>query len=292
MLLNEFLKYLKLEKRYSSNTVKAYQIDLTQFQDYLEETYESVLQKAKHPMVRSWLAQMLDFGFSPRSVNRKITALKSFYKFLLKEEEIREDPTIKIVSPKMSKKIPSFVEEAQMRKLLDELDFVDGYAGVRDKLIIELFYSTGIRQAELINLKIKDIDISSRTIKVLGKRNKERLIPLTNVLCQKIDAYLKLRAELPIKDYSYLFLTTKGKRLYPSLVYRQVNHYLSQVTSLDKKSPHVLRHTFATHMLNNGADLNAIKELLGHANLSATQVYTHNTIDKLKKVYNQAHPRA
>lgn len=292
MLLNEFLKYLKLEKRYSSNTVKAYQIDLTQFQDYLEETYESVLQKAKHPMVRSWLAQMLDFGFSPRSVNRKITALKSFYKFLLKKEEIREDPTIKIVSPKMSKKIPSFVEEAQMRKLLDELDFVDGYAGVRDKLIIELFYSTGIRQAELINLKIKDIDISSRTIKVLGKRNKERLIPLTNVLCQKIDAYLKLRAELPIKDYSYLFLTTKGKRLYPSLVYRQVNHYLSQVTSLDKKSPHVLRHTFATHMLNNGADLNAIKELLGHANLSATQVYTHNTIDKLKKVYNQAHPRA
>ena len=292
MLLNEFLKYLKLEKRYSSHTVKAYQIDLTQFQDYLEETYESVLQKAKHPMVRSWLAQMLDFGFSPRSVNRKITALKSFYKFLLKEEEIREDPTIKIVSPKMSKKIPSFVEEAQMRKLLDELDFVDGYAGVRDKLILELFYSTGIRQAELINLKIKDIDISSRTIKVLGKRNKERLIPLTNVLCQKIDAYLKLRAELPIKDYSYLFLTTKGKMLYPSLVYRQVNHYLSQVTSLDKKSPHVLRHTFATHMLNNGADLNAIKELLGHANLSATQVYTHNTIDKLKKVYNQAHPRA
>ena len=292
MLLNEFLKYLKLEKRYSSHTVKAYQIDLTQFQDYLEETYESVLQKAKHPMVRSWLAQMLDFGFSPRSVNRKITTLKSFYKFLLKEEEIKEDPTIKIVSPKMSKKIPSFVEEAQMRKLLDELDFVDGYAGVRDKLIIELFYSTGIRQAELINLKIKDIDISSRTIKVLGKRNKERLIPLTNVLCQKIDAYLKLRAELPIKDYSYLLLTTKGKRLYPSLVYRQVNHYLSQVTSLDKKSPHVLRHTFATHMLNNGADLNAIKELLGHANLSATQVYTHNTIDKLKKVYNQAHPRA
>ena len=292
MLLNEFLKYLKLEKRYSSHTVKAYQIDLTQFQDYLEETYESVLQKAKHPMVRSWLAQMLDFGFSPRSVNRKITTLKSFYKFLLKEEEIKEDPTIKIVSPKMSKKIPSFVEEAQMRKLLDELDFVDGYAGVRDKLIIELFYSTGIRQAELINLKIKDIDISGRTIKVLGKRNKERLIPLTNVLCQKIDAYLKLRAELPIKDYSYLLLTTKGKRLYPSLVYRQVNHYLSQVTSLDKKSPHVLRHTFATHMLNNGADLNAIKELLGHANLSATQVYTHNTIDKLKKVYNQAHPRA
>jgi len=292
MLLNEFLKYLKLEKRYSSHTVKAYQIDLTQFKDYLEETYESVLHKAKHPMVRSWLAQMLDFGFSPRSVNRKITTLKSFYKFLLKEEEIKEDPTIKIVSPKISKKIPSFVEEAQMRKLLDELDFVDGYAGVRDKLIIELFYSTGIRQAELINLKIKDIDISGRTIKVLGKRNKERLIPLTNVLCQKIDAYLKLRAELPIKDYSYLLLTTKGKRLYPSLVYRQVNHYLSQVTSLDKKSPHVLRHTFATHMLNNGADLNAIKELLGHANLSATQVYTHNTIDKLKKVYNQAHPRA
>jgi len=292
MHLDEFLKYLKLEKRYSSHTIKAYQIDLTQFQDYLEETYESVLQKVKHPMVRSWLAQMLDYGISPRSVNRKITALKSFYKFLLKEEIIKEDPTLKVVPPKMSKKLPAFVEEGQMSQLLDELDFTDDYAGVRDKLMIELFYSTGIRQSELINLKIKDIDLSSNMIKVLGKRNKERLIPLTIELRQKIDAYLNIRAELPIKDSLYLLLTNKGKKLYPTLVYRQVNHYLSQVTSLDKKSPHVLRHTFATHMLNNGADLNAIKELLGHANLSATQVYTHNTIDKLKKVYNQAHPRA
>ena len=179
-----------------------------------------------------------------------------------------------------------------MRQLLDELHFVFDYSGVRDKLMIELFYSTGIRQAELINLKIKNIDLSSGIIKVLGKRNKERLIPLTTELRQKIDVYLKLRAELPVKDSSYLLLTNKGKKLYPSLVYRRVNYYLSQVTSLDKKSPHVLRHTFATHMLNNGADLNAIKELLGHANLSATQVYTHNTIDKLKKVYKQAHPRA
>lgn len=292
MLLDEFLKYLQLEKRYSSHTIKAYQIDLIQFQDYLEESYESVLRKAKHPMVRSWLAQMLDYGISPRSVKRKITALKSFYKFLLKEERIKEDPTIKLVPPKMSKKLPAFVEEEQMRYLLDELDFADGYAGLRDKLMIELFYSTGIRQSELIHLRIKDIDLSSNLIKVLGKRNKERLIPLTKELRQKIDVYLKLRAELPIKDSSYLLLTNKGKKLYPTLVYRQVNHYLSQVTSLDKKSPHVLRHTFATHMLNNGADLNAIKELLGHSNLSATQVYTHNTIDKLKKVYNQAHPRA
>ena len=292
MHLDEFLKYLKLEKRYSPHTIKAYQIDLTQFQDYLEETYESVLQKVKHPMVRSWLAQMLDYGISPRSVNRKITALKSFYKFLLKEEIIKEDPTLKVIPPKMSKKLPAFVEEGQMSQLLDELDFTDDYAGVRDKLMIELFYSTGIRQSELINLKIKDIDLSSNMIKVLGKRNKERLIPLTKELRQKIDAYLNIRAELPIKDSLYLLLTNKGKKLYPTLVYRQVNHYLSQVTSLDKKSPHVLRHTFATHMLNNGADLNAIKELLGHANLSATQVYTHNTIDKLKKVYNQAHPRA
>ena len=292
MLLDEFLKYLQLEKRYSLHTIKAYQIDLTQFQDYLEETYESVLQKAKHPMVRSWLAQMLDYGISPRSVNRKITTLKSFYKFLLKVEKIKEDPTIKVVSPKMSKKLPVFVEIGQMRQLLDDLDFPDDYAGVRDKLMIELFYSTGIRQAELIHLKIKDIDFSSNVIKVLGKRNKERLIPLTIELRQKIDTYLKLRAKLPTKDSLYLLLTNKGKKLYPSLVYRQVNHYLSKVTSLDKKSPHVLRHTFATHMLNNGADLNAIKELLGHANLSATQVYTHNTIDKLKKVYNQAHPRA
>ena len=292
MLLDEFLKYLQLEKRYSHHTIKAYQIDLTQFQDYLEETYESVLQKAKHSMDRSWLAQMLDYGISPRSVNRKITALKSFYKFLLKEEIIKEDPTLKVIPPKMSKKLPAFVEEGQMSELLDELDFTDDYAGVRDKLMIELFYSTGIRQSELINLKIKDIDLSSNMIKVLGKRNKERLIPLTIELRQKIDAYLNIRAELPIKDSLYLLLTNKGKKLYPTLVYRQVNHYLSQVTSLDKKSPHVLRHTFATHMLNNGADLNAIKELLGHANLSATQVYTHNTIDKIEKVYKQAHPRA
>ena len=292
MLIDEFLKYLQLEKRYSPHTVKAYQIDITQFQDYLDEAYESVLQNAKHSMVRSWLAQMLDYGISPRSVNRKISVLKSFYKFLLKEEKVKEDPTIKVVPPKMSKKLPVFVEEDQMRKLLDELDFTSGYAGVRDKLMIELFYSTGIRQAELIHLKINDIDLSSNVIKVLGKQNKERLIPLTLELRKKIEIYLKLRAELPVKDSSYLLLTNKGKKLYPNLVYRQVNHYLSQVTSLDKKSPHVLRHTFATHMLNNGADLNAIKELLGHANLSATQVYTHNTIDKLKKVYNQAHPRA
>ena len=292
MLLDEFLKYLRLEKRYSQHTVKAYQTDLIQFQDYLSEVYESSLQQAKHPMVRSWLAQMLDYGIAPRSVTRKITALKSFYKFLIKEERLKENPTLKIIPPKSSKKLPVFVEQSQMAILLDELTFEEGFNGVRDKLIIELFYSTGIRQSELINLKLKDVSLSSNTIKVLGKRNKERLIPFTIELRQKLEAYIKSRAELSIKDTSYLLLTQKGKKLYPTLVYRQVNHYLSQVTSLDKKSPHVLRHTFATHMLNNGADLNTIKELLGHANLSATQVYTHNTIDKLKLVYNQAHPRA
>ncbi len=292
MLLDEFLKYLRLEKRYSQHTVKAYQTDLIQFQDYLSEVDESSLQQAKHPMVRSWLAQMLDYGIAPRSVTRKITALKSFYKFLIKEERLKENPTLKIIPPKSSKKLPVFVEQSQMAILLDELTFEEGFNGVRDKLIIELFYSTGIRQSELINLKLKDVSLSSNTIKVLGKRNKERLIPFTIELRQKLEAYIKSRAELSIKDTSYLLLTQKGKKLYPTLVYRQVNHYLSQVTSLDKKSPHVLRHTFATHMLNNGADLNTIKELLGHANLSATQVYTHNTIDKLKLVYNQAHPRA
>ena len=292
MLLDEFLKYLRLEKRYSQHTVKAYQTDLTQFQDYLQEFYESNLQQATHPMVRSWLAQMLDYGIAPRSVNRKITALKSFYKFLIKEEQLKENPTLKIIPPKSSKKLPVFVEQTQMAVLLDELPFEEGFNGVRDKLIIELFYSTGIRQSELINIRVKDVSLSGNIIKVLGKRNKERLIPFTIELRQKLEAYIKSRAELSIKDTSYLLLTQKGKKLYPSLVYKQVNHYLSQVTSLDKKSPHVLRHTFATHMLNNGADLNAIKELLGHASLSATQVYTHNTIDKLKLVYNQAHPRA
>ena len=292
MLLDEFLKYLRLEKRYSQHTVKAYQTDLIQFQDYLQEFYESNLQLATHPMVRSWLAQMLDYGIAPRSVNRKITALKSFYKFLIKEGQLKENPTLKIIPPKSSKRLPVFVEQTQMAVLLDELPFEEGFNGVRDKLIIELFYSTGIRQSELINIRLKDVSLSGKTIKVLGKRNKERLIPFTMELCKKLEAYIKSRAELSIKDTSYLLLTKKGKKLYPSLVYKQVNHYLSQVTSLDKKSPHVLRHTFATHMLNNGADLNAIKELLGHASLSATQVYTHNTIDKLKLVYNQAHPRA
>lgn len=292
MPLDEFLKYLRLEKRYSPHTLKAYQTDLGQFQSYLEECYESTLLKAEHQMLRSCLAQMLDLGISPRTVNRKITALKTFYKYLLKEAHLKEDPTLKIVPPKASKRLPVFVEEGQMIKLLDELPFEEGFNGLRDKLVIELFYATGVRLAELINLKLKNVDFTEKTIKVLGKRNKERLIPLTNELMKKIDDYLMQRSQLSITDSSYLLLTQKGKKLYPSLVYKQVNHYLGQVTSLDKTSPHVLRHTFATHMLNNGADLNAIKELLGHANLSATQVYTHNTIEKLKRVYNQAHPRA
>lgn len=292
MILDEFLKYLKLEKRYSPHTLRAYQIDLSQFQEFLKETYDSTLIKADHAMSRSWLVQMLEYGISTRTVHRKITALKTFYKFLVKEEKLKIDPTLKIVLPKMNKKLPHFVELEQMNVLLDDLPFEKGYEGSRDKLILELFYSTGMRQSELIDIKINHIDFSSGLIKVIGKRNKERLIPLTNELSQKINAFMNLRNELPNSESPFLLLTLKGKKLYPSLLYRMVNHYLGQVTSLDKKSPHVLRHTFATHMLNSGADLNAIKELLGHASLSATQVYTHNSIDKLKKVYKQAHPRA
>lgn len=292
MILDEFLKYLKLEKRYSPHTLRAYQIDLSQFQEFLKETYDSTLIKADHAMSRSWLVQMLEYGISTRTVHRKITALKTFYKFLVKEEKLKIDPTLKIVLPKMNKKLPHFVELEQMNVLLDDLPFEKGYEGSRDKLILELFYSTGMRQSELIDIKINHIDFSSGLIKVIGKRNKERLILLTNELSQKINAFMNLRNELPNSESPFLLLTLKGKKLYPSLLYRMVNHYLGQVTSLDKKSPHVLRHTFATHMLNSGADLNAIKELLGHASLSATQVYTHNSIDKLKKVYKQAHPRA
>lgn len=292
MVLDEFLKYLQLEKRYSPHTIRAYQVDLSQFQEFLIEAYNSTLIKADHVMLRSWLVQMLEYGISPRTVHRKITALKTFYKFLLKEEKLQIDPTLKIVLPKMTKKLPHFVEQEQMNVLLDDLHFEKGYEGSRDKLILELFYSTGMRQSELIDIKINHIDLSSGLIKVMGKRNKERLIPLTNELSQKINAFMNLRNELPNSESPFLLLTPKGKKLYPSLLYRMVNHYLGQVTSLDKKSPHVLRHTFATHMLNNGADLSAIKELLGHASLSATQVYTHNSIDKLKKVYKQAHPRA
>ena len=287
-----YLDYLLLEKRYSYHTVKAYRTDLRIFESYLKETYNTTIDKANHAMIRSWLVEELNKGNSARTVNRKITTLKSFYKFLLKDQKIKLNPTLKISSSKTSKKLPQFVGLADMNELLDKLKFEKNFSGSRDKLIIEVFYSTGVRLSELINIKLIDVDCIKSQIKVLGKRNKERLIPLTKELQKSIEGYMILRNKQKVIDKPYLFLTDLGKKLNPSMVYRKVNNILNNVTTLEKKSPHILRHTFATHMLNNGADLNVIKELLGHASLSATEVYTHNSIDKLKEIFNNAHPRA
>ena len=291
-LTQNYLDYLLLVKRYSSHTVKAYRTDLKLFESYLKDTYSISIDKANHAIIRSWLVKELNKGNSARTVNRKITTLKSFYKYLFKEQKIKQNPTSRISYSKTSKKLPQFVGLSDMNELLDKLKFEENFSGFRDKLIIEVFYSTGIRLSELINIKSKDVDCLKSQIKVLGKRNKERLIPLTKELQKSIEGYMILRNKQKVIDRSYLFLTDSGKKLNPSMVYRKVNKILNNVTTLEKKSPHVLRHTFATHMLNNGADLNVIKELLGHASLSATEVYTHNSIDQLKEIFKNAHPRA
>jgi len=287
-----FLAYLQYEKRYSSHTITAYRIDLDQFFEYLNQQYSIAdIPEVTHPMIRSWLVNRMEHGIGTRSVNRKLTTLKSFYKYLLREGIVEINPMKKITSPKISKRLPVFVEKDKMELLLDHVVFGEGYPAVRDKLILEMFYSTGMRLSELVSLKETDIDFHQHTLKVLGKRNKERLIPFSNKFDVMLIVYLTAKKKSFGEDNN-LFLTDRGKPVYPRMVYRIVTRYLGEVTTLEKKSPHVLRHTFATHLLNNGAELNAVKELLGHANLAATQVYTHNTIDKLKRIYKQAHPKA
>lgn len=293
--LEGFLNYLEYERRYSPLTLNAYRIDLSQFIQFLESDYDIHQETAiTDQMIRSWLAHLMDKGLSAKSVNRKISSIKSYFRYLLRQGFVKHNPSVLIQGPKQKKRLPVFVEERKMEMLiLKEVD-PDNFEEVRNQLIMELFYSTGIRRAELIGLAMKNADIESKYIKVLGKRNKERIIPIGDYLIQIFKNYFKLRDSMVFEeeDKTWVFLTEKGKKMYPKLVYRIVNSYLSSVSTQDKKSPHVLRHTFATHMLNNGADLNAVKELLGHASLAATQVYTHNTIDKLKKVYQQAHPKA
>jgi integrase/recombinase XerC len=282
----KFLHYLKHEKRYSVHTILSYTTDLEQFIKFLFSEFQiNSVKKVNFQFVRSWIANLLNNNISARSVNRKITTLKTYFRFLIKEDIIELSPMQKIISPKTSKRLAVFVEEIKMEELFNEIDFGEGFLAQRDRLILELFYFTGIRLSELINLKNKDIDYSNSTILVLGKRNKERLIPLTSPILANIKQLSSLNKS------EFLFITEKGKQISAKQVYRLVNKYLSMVTSLDKKSPHILRHTFATHMLNNGADINAIKEILGHTSLNATQHYTHNTIEKLKTVYKQAHPR-
>lgn len=287
----KFLQYIKDERRFSPHTVLAYKNDLKQFFDFLTTMEIQEIAETNHSIIRSWIINLIEHQISSRSVNRKLSTLKSYFKYLIKEGVIEENPMQKVLAPKTAKRLPVFIEESSMNLLLDEVNFGEGFMAARDKLILELFYSTGIRLSELINLKLNDINTYDQSIKVLGKRNKERIIPLNNIVHNNIVEYL-IKREEKVFQGEFLFVTEKGKKMYEKLVYRLVNSYLGEVTTLTKKSPHVLRHTFATHMLNNGADLNAIKEILGHSNLSATQIYTHNTINKLKTIYKQAHPKA
>ena len=289
MQQEKFINYLSSEKRFSVHTITSYSNDINQFFLFLSEEYKitSELSEVNFQIVRSWIASLLEQGVTPRSVNRKISTLKTYFKFLIREGVIQESPMLKVVAPKSKKRLPLFVEEDQIESLLNGVEFDDGFIGERDKLIIELFYVTGIRLSELINIKISDLNFDNNLVKVLGKRNKERLIPLSTRIVKELQFFIE-----KYKIDNYLFTNLGGTKAYTKLVYRVVNKYIGKISSINKKSPHILRHTFATHMLNNGADINAIKELLGHANLSATQVYTHNTIEKLKSVYKQAHPRA
>ncbi len=289
-----FIKYIQYEKRYSPHTVNAYQKDLESFSAYLEETYElSLIEKAEFFHMRSWIIHLMEDGIAAQSIKRKLASLKALFKFLLREGAIETNPTTKLISPKVSKRLPEYMEEKQVENLLENIGFPEGYIGMRDKTILELLYATGMRRAELIGLEIRDVDFVGKKITILGKRNKERLVPLTDFTLGLLKDYLDEREkEFPTGDLYSLFLTQAGKPLYPKLVYNVVKKYLSLVTTTDKKGPHTLRHTFATHLSNRGADLNAIKELLGHANLSATQIYVHNSIERLRKVYEQAHPKA
>ncbi len=287
-----FLAYIEFEKRYSPNTVTAYRIDLNQFFDYLQSQYDTDdIREVDHLMIRSWLVSLMEHEIMARSVNRKLTTLKSFYKFMIREGELVENPMRKVTPPKTAKSLPVFVEKEKMEMLFDKIEFAEGYPGFRDKTILEMFYRTGMRLSELVNLKETDLDFHYDTIKVIGKRNKERLIPFSKKFETVLKSYLECKKST-FGEVNDLFLTDKGGRAYSKMIYQIVTRQLGVVTTLEKKSPHVLRHTFATHMLNNGAELNSVKELLGHANLSATQVYTHNTIEKLKRIYKQAHPKA
>lgn len=293
MPFKDFLDYLILEKKYSPHTITAYKKDLESFLEFITENFDQKnCKEVNYSMVRSWIVSLVNESISNRSINRKISSLKTYYKFLLKTSQIEINPLSKHRPLKISKKLQVPFSEKEIENVLDLLDDADDFEGVRNKLIVELFYSTGIRRAELVGLKFNDVSIPNGTIKVLGKRNKERIIPLLQSVEVTIERYMKLREGLEqIKDANHFFLSAKGVKIYETLVYRIINTYFSQASEKVKKSPHILRHSFATHLLNEGADLNAVKELLGHSSLASTQVYTHNSIAKLKEVHSSSHPR-
>lgn len=286
--LQQFFDYLSIEKRLSKHTVLAYSNDLSQCLKWLSEAYEiNQVDDISHSCIRTWLASLMNAGLDSKSINRKISALKTYYKYLLKHQLAEKNPMLKVSSPKVSKKLPVFVTEDKMNEMLNDFE---NHLTAEDSLaedLLSTLYHTGMRLSELISLKKSDVNISQMTIKVLGKGNKERIIPMTNDLTQIVSKYLSLSI-----DSEFLYNTKKGKQLYPKFVYRSVNQLLNKYTTIKKKSPHILRHSIATHLLENGSELNAIKEILGHANLSATQIYTHNSIERLKKIYNLAHPKS
>lgn len=292
-----FFDYLRFEKRYSPHTLLSYQTDLRQFADYLQVEYElAEPAQADHTLIRGWVVSLMQQELDPRTVNRKIACLRSYYKFLLQTGGATRNPMLRIKSPKVAKKLPDFVPEDSLNGLLNSFDFPATYAGARDQLVLELLYGTGIRLSELIGIRHDDVSLPGRTVRVTGKGNKQRIVPLNPTLLGVLDSYLaRKQQEFGAGDNAggALLVTDKGDPLYEKFVYRTVKHYLSQITTASSQQhPHVLRHSFATHLLSKGADLNAIKELLGHANLAATQVYTHLSIDKLKAVFEQAHPKA
>ncbi len=293
LLTDSFLDYLRYERNYSDDTVKAYGEDIRQFQEFggedvgLQSPSEVVVD-----VVREWMIHLMNLGYATTSVNRKLSSLRSYYKYLLRKGEVKVDPLRKITGPKNKKNLPVFVKESEMNRLLDDEDFGEGFEGCRDHLVIAMFYATGMRLSELIGLDDGDVDFAASVIKVTGKRNKQRLIPFGEELRAEMEAYVKQRDEsVPVRSGAF-FVRKTGERLYPNIVRKIVTRNLSKVVTVKKRSPHVLRHTFATSMLNHDAELGAIKELLGHESLATTEIYTHTTFEELKKVYNQAHPRA
>lgn len=294
-IVQSFLSYLQFEKRYSSHTILAYEEDLHQFFTYLHEQFsmpEPALAEIAPAFIRSWLASLKEAKNSAKTINRKISSLKSFFKYHMRMGQLEQSPMTTIVSPKIPKRLPVYVEQKDTDTLFNHVEFPDDWSGNTDRLILLVFYNTGMRLSELVNLKEGQVNAAANTLKVLGKGNKERVIPVSPALIQVINNYVASKNTLDSPDRVYLFVNEKGRKLYPRYVYLAVKKYLSLVTTIDKKSPHVLRHTFATHLTNNGADLNAVKELLGHSSLAATQIYTHNTIEKLKDIYKKAHPKA
>lgn len=290
-VINDYLAYLRTEKRYSEHTLISYRKDLEQYhafcQDHGKEGMDLFFKT-----IRNWVVSMMEQGYTPRTIHRKLSSLRSYCKYLIRRGVLDTDPVEKVLKPKMNKRLPQFVDEKGINELLDHYDFGDDYPGVRNRLLVNLLYQTGIRRSELAGLTLGSLDLRQGMVRVRGKRDKERLIPLGIELTGEIERYLELRSERFPGSGEVLFLTNRGAPVYVQMVYRVVNKYLRLITTLEKTSPHILRHSFATHMLNNGAELNAIKELLGHSSLSATQVYTHNTFEKLKSIYKQAHPRA